>query len=352
MLSCYSPIYSPALGPSLRAAISKYDVDVIFDGEIIGFDSYENRPAPVGTNRSIAKIHRKRRHIDGTLDERDTNLHADESEINVMTIGKSELLKGDNDSTSEHDFSDDQYWLKYVIFDVIYVDGPDAKKLLSKSIQLFPTSETIIPGSIINYDLMRRKSVLYNLVEPQSNTVELIESVVVRSDGRIIAAGDYFLNRCALEYGKTLCELDSIILALNEENTTPTVKSKRLGDKKHEEIEIKRASALEQCYRNIVETAGQEGLLLKDLASPYYLGSKSRSMGYWWKLKVIHFEQNPWSITILEFFSIIPFLPWIEARLLWLKRGFGCRCISAWRLLREWNAESGIFKLTSCRMCR
>mmetsp|Transcript_30773 Transcript_30773/g.61126 ORF Transcript_30773/g.61126 Transcript_30773/m.61126 type:complete len:842 (+) Transcript_30773:330-2855(+) len=209
-----------------------------------------------------------------------------------MTIAKSELLTGGDRITSEHDFSDDQYWLKYVIFDVLYVDGPDATKLLSKSIHLLPKSEIIKPGSIINYDLMRRKSVLYNLVEPQPNTVELIESVVVRSDGSSMDSGDYFLNRCALEYGITPCELDSINLALNQENATPMMNSKRHGGKKHEEIEIKRALALEQCYRNIVETAGQEGLLLKDLASPYYLGSKSRSIGYWWKLKPDYFGSS------------------------------------------------------------
>eukprot|EP00804_Cyclotella_cryptica_P012640 CCRYP_016902-RD/>CCRYP_016902-RD protein AED:0.15 eAED:0.15 QI:2735/0.7/0.63/1/0.6/0.63/11/0/583 len=42
---------------------------------------------------------------------------------------------------------------------------------------------------------------------------------------------------------------------------------------------------MEQCYRQIVENSGQEGLLLKDLSSPYYLGAASRSLRYWFKLK-------------------------------------------------------------------
>ena len=41
----------------------------------------------------------------------------------------------------------------------------------------------------------------------------------------------------------------------------------------------------EQCYREIVEAAGSEGLVLKDLSSPYYLGAASRSLRYWYKLK-------------------------------------------------------------------
>lgn len=223
--------------------------------------------------------------MDGTLDERDLNLHANESEINVLTIAKSEAWKRSNSGIEANDCPDDQYWLKYVIFDIIYVDGPDAVELLSKSSHLFPKNECIRPGSIINFDLMRRKSILYNLIQPQQNTVELIQSIVIRSDGSSMDSDLYFSENCNLEYGKTPCELDSINLALNDESATSTLNAQRLGGKKHEEIEIKRALSLEQHYHQIVEIAAQEGLVFKDLASPYYLGSKSRSIGYWWKLK-------------------------------------------------------------------
>jgi len=33
----YSPLYSPALGPSIREAISEFDVDIILDGEILAW---------------------------------------------------------------------------------------------------------------------------------------------------------------------------------------------------------------------------------------------------------------------------------------------------------------------------
>lgn len=82
----YSPLYSPAIGPSLRAAISGYDVDVILDGEMIAWDAEENKPVPFGSNRTVAEMNRNRRKRDGTLDRRDLGLHKNETDINVSII--------------------------------------------------------------------------------------------------------------------------------------------------------------------------------------------------------------------------------------------------------------------------
>ena len=284
-----SPVYSPALGPYLRAAIARSDVDVIFDGEIVSWDSHENRPAPFGSNRSVAKMQYTRLKLDGTLDAKDLNLHKEERDVNVMTMTMKNALDAKygnaNGGLDAKYCSNDQYWLKYVIFDILYVDGPDAVDLISKSRHLYPRNESIRVGSLLSIDLMRRKSILYNLVQPQKNTVELIQSVVVRSDGTTMDANDYFLKECKLEYGKTPCELDSIHLALCDVSMTTMLDAQRLRGKKHEDIEIQRSLALELCYSQIVESNGHEGLVFKDLASPYYLGVKSRSLGYWWKLK-------------------------------------------------------------------
>lgn len=159
-------------------------------------------------------------------------------------------------------------------------DGPGAKGLLSKSSELFPRSEPINPGSIVNYDLIRRKSILYNLIETQQHEVELIPSIVVRSDGTSMNTDDYFSSG-TLEYGKLPCAMDSILLAMCEESKTTDFDLQRLAGRSHEDIEVQRAVALEQCYREIVEAAGSEGLVLKDLSSPYYLGAASRSLRYW-----------------------------------------------------------------------
>lgn len=79
----YSPLYSPAIGPSLRAAIAGYDIDVILDGEMIAYDDSEGKPIPFGSNRAVAEMNRNQRIRDGTLDKRDLDLHKNDTEINV-----------------------------------------------------------------------------------------------------------------------------------------------------------------------------------------------------------------------------------------------------------------------------
>jgi hypothetical protein len=80
---------------------------------------------------------------------------------------------------------------------------------------------------------------------------------------------DYFLGRSGLEYGKTPYELDSIYLALCDEAGTTKFDTQRCS-KAYEDIEIQRALELERLYSQIVTFGGQEGLIFKDLASPYY----------------------------------------------------------------------------------
>ncbi|KAL7548623.1 hypothetical protein ACHAWF_011897 [Thalassiosira exigua] len=280
----YSRLYSPAIGPSLRAAIADYDVDVILDGEMIAWDASENKPVPFGSNRAVAEMDRNRRRRDGTLDRRDVGLHEGETDINIMRESKKKTLSVDDTSVNFDGASDDRYWLQYVVFDILYVDGPDAKKLISKSSHLFPKDAPMRTGSLINMDLMQRKSILYNLIRTQDNVVEHIKSIVVRSDGSSMDAKDYFLGR-NLEYGKTPCELDSIYLALCDKSGTTKFDTQRMHGRSHEQIEVQRSMALDQAYKEIVENGGQEGLLFKDLASPYYLGDKSKKMGVWRKLK-------------------------------------------------------------------
>ena len=171
------------------------------------------------------------------------------------------------------------------MFDLIYVGGPDAKDLISKSSHLFEKDEKIQTGSIINMSCMQRKSILYNLIRPQKNVVEHNRSVIIRSDGSSMDAQDYFLPK-ELEYGLTPCELDSIHLALCNKSDTTKFDSQRMSGRSHEDIEIQRSFELETLYNDIVTNCGQEGLIFKDLASPYYLGKDSRNQGYWYKIKV------------------------------------------------------------------
>ena len=106
----YSTLYSPAIGPALRAAISRYDVDVILDGEMISWDSSENKPIPFGSNRAVAEMNRNQRYRDGTLDPRDDELHKHDTEINVMALSKKHDQRGGTSS----DMDEDRCWLQYV----------------------------------------------------------------------------------------------------------------------------------------------------------------------------------------------------------------------------------------------
>lgn len=122
----FSPLYSPALGPALRAAISKYDVDVILDGEVVAWDALENKAVPFGTNRAVAELRRNQRLASGTLDERDCNLHKDTRDANVMTIAKEKAFAITRNTTGEamqirESSAPEQYYLKYVVFDILYV---------------------------------------------------------------------------------------------------------------------------------------------------------------------------------------------------------------------------------------
>ncbi len=155
------------------------------------------------------------------------------------------------------------------VFDLLYVDGPDARSLIEKSSHLFAKDETIRTGSLINLSCMQRISILYNLIEPQDKVVEHIRRVVIRPNGSSMDGSDYFLGRFGSEYGKTPCELDSVCLALCDESDTTKFDSQRCG-KSYEEIEIQRSLELEKLYNQIVSNSGQEGLIFKDLASPYY----------------------------------------------------------------------------------
>jgi len=121
----YSTLYSPAIGPALRAAISRYDVDVILDGEMISWDSSENKPIPFGSNRAVAEMNRNQRYRDGTLDPRDVDLHKNDMEINVMA-----LSKDPKDDSSSRDMDEDRCWLQFVgmlfLIRIVFCSAPGA----------------------------------------------------------------------------------------------------------------------------------------------------------------------------------------------------------------------------------
>ena len=97
--------------------------------------------------------HRNRRARDGTLDDRDLNLHRGDGSINVMTAARGKMFEKSDGTRSKNlaGADVDDYWLQYVLFDILYVGGPDAEKLLNKSRHLFHKDAEIEGGSIINW---------------------------------------------------------------------------------------------------------------------------------------------------------------------------------------------------------
>jgi len=286
----YSDLYSPIIGPPLRRAIAKYDVDVILDGEVIAWDNARKETIPFGANRAVAKCRREWCELNGQIDARDLGVHEDETEgLNVMSVADSAVferpLSLDNGTQPEEPGK--HCWLKFVVFDILYVGGPDAQKAIEESCGFF--SRNPIPamsGSILNSPLCARKCILHAILEPQENMVEIVESNIVRSDGTCVDGINYFTPNRSLEFGFHPAVLDSIACTLDEEiSNFEQVDLKRRKHQTDHEIEKQRAQSLESFHVEIVTRRCLEGLVFKDLATPYGLGSRFRNKGYWFKLK-------------------------------------------------------------------
>lgn len=278
-LTTCSKLYSPVLGPSIRRAIARYDVDVILDGEVVSWDNERQETIPFGINRTVA-IQRRlwlKRHC--LLDERDLNLHEGEEDVNVMRASADKPTKPTDEPEAGADC-----WLKFVVFDILYVGGPDAARLISEATAL---DGDIPTGSILNLDGFERKKILYRLIEQQANEVEIVPSLVIRSNGRSEKAATYFSpSNPPMEAGYPYSMIDSIECALRGDiPNQDEIDAKSRGSKSDLEISNRRVAAMNQFYVDIVENQALEGLVFKDLAAPYILGPESRSLRYWNKLK-------------------------------------------------------------------
>ena len=291
----YSNVYSPVLGPAIRRAIG-YDVDVILDGEIVAWDNVKKEHIPFGNNRTVANIRRVWLESRGEIDERDCNLHDGQSEINTISNTRASVqLKEGEDPGS-------QCWLKFVVFDILYIGGPDSNELLKASCshltpQTSPAYAKLasMEGSIIDLDGYHRKSILYRLIKPQTNQVDLVGGWVITSDGAYVTAEDYFSDRLDKRYGVPLPTLDSINCVKNGVvHNIAYIDEQRRNGRKDEDIAEERALALDKNYKFLVETEFEEGCMYKDLAGPYVFG---RSEKYWWKMKA-EYEEAGWASDI------------------------------------------------------
>jgi hypothetical protein len=309
----YSQLYSPVLGPAIRRAVhgttSKYhNSKVILDGEVVSWDQGREQLIPFGSNRTVATYRRLHLYRQGLLDPRDMNLHtsttsssttsssttdngaataADTSTTNQMRVmqaaDETRFTKVDDEDTD----AGKECWLQFIVFDMLYVDGPDATKLF---VDCGLPDET--PGSILHLSGFQRKKLLHCLLQEQPTEVELVQAVVVRSNGLCTSAQEYFStttddnNNPLMECGHAVTDLDATQTAIHGKIPNIEVLDRqRRNGKTNAEIGRLRVQAIDKFYRAVVEIHRMEGIVLKDLAAPYIFGSESRSRRYWHKFK-------------------------------------------------------------------
>ena len=163
--------YSPVLGPALRRATDKYKLDLVLDGEILAWDSDLQETVPFGQNRTVAKLRKAWMKQNGLLEDRDLLLHKNEKE--AKTIRTAGSYVSNQSGTPESELTGEECWLEFCAFDVLYIDGPDATKILDETLSPHVQPRPP-PGPIINLDGIQRKKLLYKLIDAQEHEVEVV----------------------------------------------------------------------------------------------------------------------------------------------------------------------------------
>ena len=184
-------------------SIEKWNVDVILDGEMIGWDNSTKSEPKFGHNKTFANAREDYlRHI-GATDPRDYNFdtantrdHVSRASTGFKQGKKIVIEKGKEIKTiafapgkSKHssqlviDVDDDDadmpgsfMWVKFVVFDIMYISGPDARKLIkSVGVDMEGDENDSLGGSILDLTLDVRKRILHRLIDPIDNFVEVSE---------------------------------------------------------------------------------------------------------------------------------------------------------------------------------
>ncbi len=171
-----------------------YKVDVILDGEMVSWDDQKKETIPFGENRGIAKLRTQWLRKHDQLDPKDIKLPTEnEKDTNVVpgslftNTGRSEYAARDDPGCD--------VWLKYIVFDILYLGGSDAQKVIDDAFP-FLDDESKPSGtcSLLDLDLMHRKRILYTLLDQTPNKLEICETVVVRSNGSSLSGQSYFTS--------------------------------------------------------------------------------------------------------------------------------------------------------------
>jgi len=277
----YSELYAPVLGPSLRRSLSRYsNLNVILDGEIESWDNVNKALVPFGENRTVAGYRKAYLHYRGMIDPIDIEKLHDENDDNVMRSA-TDYYRDRSLSREEMVERGKNFWLKFRAFDILYVAGSDKDRLFLDC--GMGTNDSDKNGSIIDMPLMKRKHILYQILMKQENEVEICPTVVIRCNGHAVSGEDYFSTKNPItEFGYPAMLLDSAQAILQQKiSDLENLDKKRKDGRTNNQISKMRAEAMEEFYTNVVEEYKFEGLVVKDLASPYLFGSRK----FWWKFK-------------------------------------------------------------------
>lgn len=78
-------------------------------------------------------------------------------------------------------------WCMFVVFDILYLEGPQAERIIQSSLQecgIF--GRYVPPGEITNLPLVVRRSILGKVIAPIPNRVDIVPSRVVTAQDRAL----------------------------------------------------------------------------------------------------------------------------------------------------------------------
>ena len=253
------------------------------DGEILAYDAVRQETVPFGQNRTVANLRRRWMQRSGLIDDRDTLRHDADKHDNIIATNH---VANRMHSSTDSELAGEECWLQFVAFDILFIDGPDASRLLEETVSSHIQPRPL-PGAVTSLDGIERKRLLHRVLKKQDNEVEIVATWVIRPDGEKVDGSDYFrFDDPRLEYGYRLTDVDSLSWTRSQDKATIlNLEQKRRNRIANNKVSELRASMVNKIYDVMVEDQRMEGLVFKDLACPYYLGDESRGLAYWHKFK-------------------------------------------------------------------
>ena len=131
----YSDTYA-VMAPHVRECLRYPEMDCILDGEMLAWDNELKSVIDFGENRTVAK-----------------------KETEILSQAVPGPLK---------------QWLKYIVFDIVYLSGPGAAELIAKHVtervlSITPVAPQFAPGDITSLPLAIRKSILKDMLLLKAN---------------------------------------------------------------------------------------------------------------------------------------------------------------------------------------